>query len=253
MKRETTYIATLLFLCCGLFGCEQLEVNKYENDPRLYFFKGYWAVDKFTQGDSTVHSFFVQPDGQMTDTVFVDVRTMGLPTDEPRPFKIVQLNPDHPDAAVPGKHYVPFDSEEMQRNMVMPAHAVRRLLPVIVKRDPSLETSRVRIEMAIVENDYFKVGIDTLAKFLVTTTAQAQKPGLWENYWKYHFGDFGAKKLWFLVHYVGVTNFDERISDSGYEYYIEARAVQALKEYNADESHPDRPLREADGTLVTFE
>lgn len=252
MKRNIFYIVILLFPL-WFFGCERHDVEKYENDPRLYFFKGNYNLGEFIQGDSTAHSFFVQPDGQNLDTVWVDIRTMGFPADYPRPMKIAQIHTDRGNAAVAGKHYVSFDSEEMQKNLLMPANAVRCLLPVIVKRDPSLETSRVRIEMAVVENEYFKVGIDTLSKFIVTTTARAEKPALWDSYWKHMFGDFGAKKLWFLIHYVGLTEFDAYLSDSGYRYYLQSKAIQVLENYNADVNHQDRPLRETDGTLVTFE
>lgn len=250
MKRNIFYIISLC-LSVWLTGCSQLEVEKYENDSRLYFFKG--AInDWLFQGDSIVHSFFLQPDGQMSDTILVDIRTMGFPADFPRPFRIIQTNAGESDAAVAGKHYLDFASEEMQKNLVMPAGAIHLYLPVIVKRDPSLELSKVRLQFAIVENEYFSVGINEQSTFLVTTTAQAEKPALWDTYWKYSFGDFGVKKLWFLIHYLGISDFSSSISDSGYEYYLRARVIQALADYNTDEKNPDRPLREADGTLVTF-
>ena len=48
------------------------------------------------------------------------------------------------------------------------------------------------------------------------------------------------------------TDFENRISDYAYQTYLRGRAAEALAEYNADERNEDRPLREADGTLVKF-
>lgn len=253
MKTNIVYI--LISFALLLQACEQLEVDNYENDPRLYFYYGSYTINHktFTQRDSTEHSFFTLSDDQLVDTVWVDIRTMGLLENQARPMKIVQVNTDKPNAAVAGKHYFAFDSDEMKEHRYMPANRAQCFWPVIVKRDPSLENSRVRLEMAIIENDYFKPGVDTLARFMVTTTAQAQKPSLWNSYWKYSYGEWGSKKMWFLVNYVGIRDFNSYISDSGLDYYYQAKAREELKKYNADESNPDRPLKEADGTIVTFD
>lgn len=252
---KTNIVYFLISFALLLQACEQLEVDNYENDPRLYFYHGSYTINHktFTQRDSTEHSFFTLSDDQLVDTVWVDIRTMGLLEHQARPMKIVQVNTDKPNAAVAGKHYFAFDSDEMKEHMYMPANRAQCFWPVIVKRDPSLENSRVRLEMAIIENDYFKPGVDTLARFMVTTTGQAQKPSLWNSYWKYSYGEWGSKKMWFLVNYVGIRDFNSYISDSGLDYYYQAKAREELKKYNADESNPDRPLKEADGTIVTFD
>lgn len=253
MKTNIVYI--LISFALLLQACDRQVVDRYENDPRLYFYKGSFKLNNttYTQRDSTAHSFFTLSDDKLVDTIWVNIRTMGLLADKARPMKIVQLNADKPDAAVAGRHYFAFDSEEMKEHMYVPANSAQYLWPVIVKRDPSLETSRVRLEMAIVENDYFKPGVDTLARYMITTTAQAQKPALWDSYWKYNYGEWGSKKMWFLVNYVGIRDFNSYISDSGLGYYYEAKAHEELKKYNANESNPDRPLKEADGTIVTFD
>ena len=253
MKKNIFYL-WMLFLAWGMTGCEQQNVERYENDPRLYFFRGmdYDRVPVFSQGDSITQSFFLLPEDQQRDTVYVALETMGMFSDHARPFRLVQTNVGEPDAAIAGKHYVAFDSEEMQPQMKIPAGCVRYYLPLIVMRDPSVAEAKVRLKIAVEENDYFKIGIDARAKLMVTITAAAERPKNWSSSWSYIFGDWGAKKMWFLVNYVGVRDFNQVPEDYGYRKYLTAFAIQKLRDYNADEANPDRPLREADGTLVTF-
>ena len=67
-------IATILIflLIVGTIGCKENTALEYENDPALYFENSY-----YTQQDSIAHTFFIQPDDQMRDTVFVEILTMG--------------------------------------------------------------------------------------------------------------------------------------------------------------------------------
>ena len=103
-------IATILIflLIVGTIGCKENTALEYENDPALYFENSY-----YTQQDSIAHTFFIQPDDQMRDTVFVEILTMGYPTDTDRPFVLEQTNAGKPGSAVAGKHFVAFDDPEM--------------------------------------------------------------------------------------------------------------------------------------------
>lgn len=245
------YCVLAVFLGLGLAGCEQQEVNRYENDPRLYFYNGrdYDHNPVFPQYDSTAQSFYLLPESQTRDTVYVVIETMGMTTDEPRPFRLVQTNIGDPDAAVAGTHYLSFDSEEMLKNMMMPVGCVHYYMPLIVLRDPSLNSSKVRLKMTIAENEYFKPGMERYINFMVTMTATAEKPKTWPA--NSIYGTWGPQKMWFLLNYVGVTDFSNP-SDNGYRDYLKTLAIVKLNAYNADENNPDRPLKEADGTPVNF-
>lgn len=250
MKYEFYVIA--FFALLGMAGCKQLDVNCYENDPRLYFYRS--PSYDASQRDSIAQSFFLLPQEQDRDTVYITLETMGMSSDQPRPFSLVQTNVGEPNAAIAGKHYLALDSEEMKNNMMIPAGAVEYRMPLIVLRDPSLDTSKVRLKLDIAENKYFKPGIAENAHFWVTITATAEEPPTWEsNYWIYIFGEWGAKKMWFIINYLGINDFSEEIDDSAYRDYLHALAEQKLQEYNADPVNEDAPLREMDGTLVTFE
>lgn len=252
MKKNLIYILAVLLL--GIAGCEQQSVLKYENDPRLYFFKGrdYSQTPQLVQGDSVAQSFFILPDNQMEDTVRIVIETMGLTSDQPRPFTLVQTNAGEADAAVAGKHYMAFDSEEMKKNMMIPAGSVRYYMPLIVLRgDPLMETSVLRLKLKIVEDEHFKVGLETQSELLVKMTAMPERPSNWGS-WQYTFGKWGPKKMWFLVHQMGMTDFTLP-ADYAYQTYLNSLFIEKLAEYNANPNNPDVPLKEADGTEVSYD
>ena len=252
MKKHIFYILTVLLL--GIAGCEQQSVLKYNNDPRLYFFRGtdYSQTPSYNQNDSIAQSFFLLPDKQMQDTVWIVVETMGLVAEEPRPFTLVQTNVGEADAAVAGTHYMAFDSEEMKKNMKIPAGSVRYYMPLIVLRgDPLMENSVLRLKLKIVENAHFKIGIEKQTELLVKMTAMPERPSNWRQ-WEYTFGKWGAKKMWFLVHQMGITDFTFP-DDYAYSTYLNSLFIEKLAEYNANPDNPDVPLKEADGTLVEYD
>lgn len=247
MKKIIQYtIAAALF--AGLFyACEREDIYEYDNDPRLYFYKARWSSDA-QQADSVVYSFFFAPEGWVRDTVYIDLRAMGLKTDYPRPFTLIQSNTGAADAAVSGKHYVPFDSEEIKNLWQMPAGRVQYWVPVILLKDPSLATDKVELKLRIAENEYFKTGIDTLLNYRVLFTSRAEEPANWSTYWRYVFGTWGERKMWFVMKYLDIEDFSITSSDYAYRGVLTSIAQKQLEAYNAN----NPTLTEADGTPVTF-
>ena len=240
----------IFLLVVSIAGCEKETGLKYGDVPALYF-KYSDNLDEIYQRDSLDHSFFLVPKEEMRDTVLIYILTMGNPADDDRPFELVLANAGQPKAAVPGKHFVAFDDPEMKEHFKISKGAVGVYFPLIVLRDPSLDTDTIRFELKLVENSYFKTGIDAWTRFVVKTTSQATKPANWNTLWRYHFGlSWGTEKMRFIITMVGLTDFDTR-PESGYAAYLSAKAKQKLLEYNA--AHPKKPLAEADGTLVTFD
>ena len=239
----------IFLLVVGTISCKENTALDYENDPALYFENG-----TYSQKDSIAHTFFIQPNDQMRDTVFVEILTMGYPIDSDRPFVLEQANAGQPGAAIAGKHFVAFDDPEMLEHLKIPKGSVRKSFPLIVLRDPSLELEEVRIELKIGENEYFRPGIDVWTNFVVKTTAMAVKPTTWDTYWKYTFGPtWGSVKMKFIIDNTGFSDFDGGYLASDYGDYLGSKVQQKLLEYNANPNNPDRPLQEADGTIVTFE
>jgi hypothetical protein len=251
MKKNNLIAFSVLLLC--LAACTEHEMLQYENDPAVYFFKGRYRVDAFTtkaQADSINHSFFYDKN-LMEDTVWVRVEAMGYTAPVDRPIPIVQTNIGSPDAAIAGMHYKAFDSPGFRDRIVIPAGKAHVLVPVVFYRDPSLELQEVRLELEVVQNDYFRPGIDALRKFVVTTTAQAVKPSIWNSIWRNLFGStFGTVKFRFMIETTGYLEWETVPADMSFLFYLRDTVLQKFAEYNRD--NPDNPLKEANGDLVTF-
>lgn len=238
-------------------SCTENNMEEYENDPAIYFLNGSVYNDDGTvssgklQKDSVNQSFFVYDSDKMRDTVYVFVKTMGKVSSTDRPIALVQTNTGD-DAAVPGTHYVPLDDPEVTKHMYVPAGKVYAKIPIILLRDKSLQTSQKRLELEVAKNECFRPGIDAWRKFVITTTDLAVKPAMWDSRWRYYFGPtFGSVKLKFIINATGYTDFDNLPSDYSYITWLKTTVQQAFFDYN--KAHPDDPLKEADGTLVTFD
>lgn len=232
MKEINKWLVFVLFV--SLWGCEQHEAQMYEDAARICFARG---EDGGGQQDSILQSFFVIPETQMRDTVWVEVALMGFPVNAERPLKIVQVNQDRAMAAVAGLDYVAFDDDEVRGLMVMGANQVVAKVPVILLRNSSLKTEKKRLEMVIEENDFFKRGIDADCNFMIRTTELAEIPENWDAMWKSYFGEWTSRKMWFVVNYLGLNDFEEEY-DAGYKKYLKQKAHSKLNEYNRVHAEP---------------
>lgn len=242
MKNILIAITTLFLLM--LFSCKENVALMYEDDPALYF-----VNETYGQRDSIDHSFFFLP-GDGPDTVYIRLHTMGDPAPVDRVFKLRQTNVGEPDAAKAGVHFVSFDDPAVAKYFVIPANGVSVRLPFILLRDKSLDLNKVRLEMTIEENENFRPGIDKWRNFLLKTTSQAVKPAIWDSRWHFYFGkSWGSVKMKFIIDHTGYTDW-ETTPDSGFTSYLRTKVLHAFQQYNLE--NPDNPLREADGTLVSF-
>lgn len=229
---------TWRYLICGIallaVGCTQHDALMFEDKARVCFARG---ENGSGQQDSILQSFFVVPESQDRDTVWVEIALMGFPTDQDRPIKIVQTNRDAADAAIAGTHYLGFDDTEIKDLIAMGANQVTARIPVIFLRDLSLKTERKRLEMTIEENDYFKRAIDADCDFMLQTTELAEMPESWNSAWRTYFGEWSSQKMWFIVNYLGLDDFEAEY-DSGYKKYLKQKAHSKLYEYNS--THDER-------------
>jgi len=251
MKKQILYLVILL-LTLGSTGCKENEMELYSDTPALYFYNKEMDNLIVGQADSINQSFFIYGKEVENDTVWVTVNAMGFPEKTDRPIRIVQTNIGKNNAAVSGTHFVSFDDPKIKKYFCIPAGAVSQKIPIVCLRDKSLATGEYRLELSVEANEYFRPGIDVYRHFIVTTTDQAVKPNIWDTRWVYYFGaSFGSEKLRLIIQSTGYTDFETLPSDYAYLTWLGGTAKQALVEYNA--AHPDAPLCEADGTLVTFD
>jgi hypothetical protein len=234
----------ILISVSALFCCQERDIDKYENDPRLYFYRS----SDTEQRDSISFSFFIQTGTPQTE-LSLQLRTMGLPSTEKRYFRVKQTNIGGTDAAIPGVHYVSFDDATYQSSLVVEPNAITATLPIILIRDISLQSREVRLEITIEENSYFKPGIASNDHFLIKISDFIVKPSSWDK-WYGTLGTWGPQRMLFLIRYLGLDfSIDPNMDDYNHIQYIVGLAKEALTLYN--NTH-DEPLQEADGTLISF-
>lgn len=233
-------MAAMSLALAATTSCSDNEPIAYENEPALYI-----------DNDKNINfSFFYSTNTDGRDTVYAKIHAMGYPSDTPRSFTLYQMNAGEPNAAQAGLHYIGFDTEEMQKLMVMPAGKSEYELPIILLKDASLDNSVVNLKIGIRPNDNFVEGIKEKDSLVVSFSAQALKPTNWDD-WYYAFGSsWGTVKMKFIIENTGITNFDNVPTDTDYKNYLNTKLKSKLFDYN--QSHPDAPLAEADGTLVDF-
>lgn len=249
MDMKKLYIC-IVSLVCLLTGCEEKVTLLYENTPALYFYKGVDYTNNIKQNDSLTYSFYVKELDRVRDTIYLNVRTMGITKDFPRAISLVQTNVGETGAAVAGTHYVAFDAPEVKDLMVIPANAVIANIPVILLRDKSMKFDEFRLNLEIQENENFNVGLEAQKSFLVKLSDMAAPPANWSD-WKRTFGEWGAVKMRFIMDYVGVTDFEKYAEYTQAELlYLKMKAIQKLQEYNQKNN---TVLKEDDGvTIVEF-
>lgn len=214
-------------------SCEEKVVMKYEDSGYLYF-------DLLEQKDSVLYSFFLEKEDKVRDTVWVDVKVMGLVSDRDRAVQAVQLNTGEADAAEAGKHYIAFDDPELQKWMRIEAGKTGMRLPVVILRDLSLKQQTVRIQFGFKENEFFGSGIENQDQFIIKITDQTEKPLNWSS-WQPYFGDWSSLKMKFIINYVGFNEF-ETLPEKAMCLYLQLKAREQLEAYNA--KHADEPLCE---------
>ena len=254
----------IFLLVVGTISCKENSALEYENDPALYF-----ENTTYGQRDSIAHTFFIQPDDQMRDTVFIEILTMGYPTDSDRPFILEQTNAGQPGSAIAGKHFVAFDSEEARKLMVIPAGEVSANIPIILLRDVSLKEEIYYLTLQLIENDEFKIGgVTKDVEYAITFADKLIKPNFWDLPYQgsYYFGKYSMRKHEFMIEVAGGKIDDEwwrslygASSVTGLLAYYQSKFKTELDKYNSDPENIANglaPMREIVGdptsNLVTF-
>ena len=158
-------------------------------------------------------------------------------------------------------HYVAFTNEELKAKYYMiPARKTGTKIPIVVKKDPSLNSGDVILQFTFKDNGYFKPGYDGLATRTLSISSKLTKPSVWEeSYCDYTFGLYGPEKHRLMIEWTGEKWDDEYIKelmdgDSAYVNYLAGWFARKLEEENAKrEEAGEEPYKEEDGTPVSFE
>ncbi len=249
-KIDIKYSFLILAFIIAISSCQEKTLNQFGSESSLFFFRGASNSKGTPQTDSISYSFFLTESSKLEDTVWVDIRLTGFPSDKERTLPVIQSNSGEVGAAVAGTHYVAFNDPAFVKYLVLPANRVSIAVPVVVKRTTEMETGEFRLEMEITTNEHFVAGIKDRTNYLIKITAMAIKPALWDvaNSYLAIFGPWGQAKMKFIIDYVGFSDFDI-IPNTDYRIFLGLKAKAKLAEYEL----VNGPLYEADGvTRVIF-
>ena len=252
------YVACLI----GLSGCQKAEYRLFDDVARVQMV-----------GDREHYYNFVYKDRESVhrDTVYLTVQTMGDLSEVRRKIAFKQI-PEYditykydnkgnlvdssmtekPNKAIPGVHYVPMDSEEMQPLLVAESRMVYVKIPVILLRDTSLRREEKRLCLKLVETDDFKLGENSQLSRVVVVGDKLLRPQKWDSWYeKYQFGKYSERKHEFMIE---VTQ--EKVDDEWFELltydsakisYLKNKFKQELAKYNNDPENLAKglaPMRE---------
>lgn len=268
----------LIVLLLSMLGCQEADLMRYSDEPRVY-------LGGYTRSESV--TFYYETEDVKRDTVYVYVETMGGPRDYDREVKFTQLKKydveytfengvkvdsvvtENPNNAIPGKHYVAFDSEEGKKLTVIPANKVNARIPVILLRDLSLKEGTYYLDLQLDENNEFKIGgVKSDVEYAITFADKLIKPDFWDKSYQggYYFGDYSTRKHEFMIEVSGervdeawwATLYGAESITGRLQYYV-IKFKNALDEFNNDPENiasGAAPMREIEGDptskLVTF-
>jgi hypothetical protein len=252
--KKTTYLYITVAITAWFFAvsCEK-EIPTWSGNDRINF------ETKLKTDTLRSYSFVFEP-GIEQYTLWINVRTEGFTRDYPRTVTFKQApSADGNEAAEPGVHFVAFDDPQVKAQYVIPAGATSASLPIILLRDPSLQTSVRTLRIALAENEHFLLSVDEnkLHRNIVFAD-KLTMPEMWAfGVVKFYFGTYGEAKHRFMIEVTGQPfdnewfkkNFPGNQYDSDYMYFLQGWLQEKLDERNAREGSP---LTEKDGTIVKF-
>lgn len=241
----------ILYVICltGLSGCREAEYRLFDDVARVQM-----------SGSKEQYYNFVYKDRETVDrdTVYLTVQTIGDLSDAPRKIAFKQI-PEYDitykydnkgnlvdstmtektNKAVPGVHYVPMDSEEMQPLLVVKSRVVYVKIPVILLRDTSLRREEKRLRLKLVETEDFKLGENSQLSRVVVVGDKLLRPQKWDSWYeKYGFGKYSERKHEFMIEVTQEKVDDEWLDlltyDSARLSYLKNKFKQELAKYNND-------------------
>lgn len=224
MKLSNVLYAGALFLLAT--ACEKDLPEFSDGEGRLMFYYGKNLTTAGVQPGMGLgsHSFKLNSrEGQLQDTVWLKLNTMGKLSGENRPLALMQLQDTTRGVlnAVAGKHYVAFDDPALAALYYVPADSATATVPVVVLRDPSLETDGdVVLKITFKDNGYFKAGYPEFATYTLTISDRFTQPAAWNTYdLDGYFGEYGPQKHELMIKWTQKAWDDEYIASLFYELF----------------------------------
>lgn len=229
MKIKTLYILLLACLTSvTLNSCDQNDYLQYDENQAYVGF----AYPSYGN-DSIVYSFALHPNVE-EDIVKVPIKLFGYAASQDREVGVEVIESEST-----AKDGVDFVIEQKR----MEANAYKDSLIVKIKKSAEVETKDLVVKLRLCGNDLFAAAPIDAETFRIILTSKLAKPTGWP------FGDYSVIKHKFVIQTIGIATGYEKWSTSDRIRY-QGILTQALYEYN--KAHPNDPLKDEDGMLITF-
>lgn len=243
--KKIEYIFSLFFLST-LFSCSANEFNLYSDVARLQF--GTDTLKRF--------SFFYSKDDVIQDTIFFNIYTIGKPCNYDRAFRLVQLQMENSENAIPNLHYKAFDSYEMKEKYMIPKNAVQTLVPIVLLRDASLKEKTVFLKFRIESNNEFLVGDSLFIWRKIEFTAQLSRPSKWDEVGG-ALGEYSFVKHAWMIKVTGFKWDNDYLSYiaplfAEYDYICSTLRLELLRENREREERGEEKMKDENGVEITF-
>lgn len=232
-------LKSIIFLLAvaGMFTACENDKFYYQDEARARIEGPYeWAVGT----DSLTFSFATYPSQITTQDLEMKVYVMGESTATDRTAKI-EIDTNQTTASA--------DQYTFPETITIPAGKLEAPFIVTLKRTQELATSTVSLYLKVAQNNDFKVGVIEQNHFCIKWNDILGKPKNWDTELTEFFGDYSLVKYRFIIDTIGFGEFGGNMSWSEMMNY-KIIMTTALDEYNV--AHPDAPLTDENGQLVTF-
>lgn len=241
----------------SLYSCKE-EYYLFNDVKRIQFGpeSSYIYNPSFNLADTTKNfTFYYEEPSKAQDTVFFDIYAIGGTSKTDRAFKLEQVAVAGVDNAVAGVHYKAFTDPSVVDKYVIKGGSVHTRVPVVLLRDGSLKSTTVTLKLQVADNENFELGEKNNIWRKIVFTDRLSQPTSWDaTFSNYYFGKYSVVKHAFFIEHTG-QKWDEAFfvylkANMGEIAYWKAELKMALISYNND--HPDSPLKDENGDLVTL-
>ncbi len=278
--KKIFYIFITILSCNFLISCQEDEVLLFSDSARVQF-----------ESTEDYPYSFVWSDGSVTEAVVkLPIKVIGGPDDVFRKLRVSQITEydvtyetdnkgyiidsivtPKENPAEAGVHYVAFNDARAQELLVVAPGNVTDSVAIIVKRDASLASKKVRLRVQLEVSDDFLQGESKYLARTIILSDMLEKPDSWYNYSNayYYLGTYSVAKHELMIKVLKeLQSSDSRVddewiskgnADASVFVYWRTKFVEELEAFNND---PDNiasgaaPLREdptnPTSAVVTF-
>jgi len=210
-------------------ACSKSEIDPWDARPRVWF---------TNSNDTTLFSFYTQPEGTTESVVEVPISMAGRVADEDRTVTVKDLGSS---PFNPGSRYEIVSA-------VIPAGEVTGTLQVKVYKTENLEEASDTLNFEIYGSEVFEVGLSDYLHHAIIISSSLAKPSWWDSTADRYVGYYSEKKLEIIYTVLGSDEiFSSASSWSSDDVQV---AIYQLNQYckkNNIKYHPD------DEDVITFD